>query len=120
MVQAKGTPVYVFSGPLFEEDFGKIGSQRDIKGPSAFWKVIISRDKQAKSIASGVEFPIAVLMPKSLSNGKAPLEDRNTHCKEFADSGLGNRSGNKSDWMEYKTTISEIEKRTGLDIPEVN
>jgi DNA/RNA endonuclease G (NUC1) len=119
LVQANGSVIYIFSGPLFEEDFGKIGSQKDIAVPSSFWKVILSGNKAAKPATARAEFPIAVIMPNKLSNGKKPTEDRETHCKEFSDGGLGNRSTNLTDWVKYKTTIAEIEKRTGLDIPEM-
>jgi DNA/RNA endonuclease G (NUC1) len=119
-VQGLESSIYIFSGPLFEEDFGKIGSKNDIAVPSHFWKVIISGNKNQNPATARAEFPIAVIMPNRLSNGKKPTEDRQTHCQEFGDGGLGNRDTNRNDWVKYKTTIAEIEKRAGFDIPELN
>jgi endonuclease G len=120
LVSANRPEVFIYSGPIFEEDLGYIGPQKDIRVPSAFFKVILSKKLGVDSSVADSELPMAVIMPNVLSDGQKPNANPEKHCAEFSDSNLGDRSAPQDDWKKYVTTIAEVEKRSGFDIPEVN
>ncbi len=120
MVSANRPELFIYSGPIFEEDLGYIGPQKDIRIPSAFFKVILSKKLGVDSSVADSELPMAVIMPNVLSDGQKANANQEKLCAEFADSSLGDRSAPQDDWKKYVTTIAEVERRSGFDIPDVD
>ena len=75
--------VYIIAGPIFNEDFGKIGPNNDIPVPSKNFKIIIVLDKdQTLSDVNLQTRIISVVMPNLLKTGKKPLDDKDELCLE--------------------------------------
>lgn len=112
LVQNHGKKVYVVAGPIFDQDFGMIGTNKDIPIPSKDFKVIVVLDKnQTISDINNKTQVIAVIMPNILQSGKRPLDDKAELCSTKPLS-----PGSANDWEQYKTTIDEVEKQSGFKI----
>lgn len=110
LVQKQGKKLYVIAGPVYDEDFGAIGANRDIQIPSKEFKIIFILNNNEELDQINDETPvISVLMPNTLKNGSKPLENRSELCAP-----LKNETNDNNDWLKYKTSISEIEKLSGL------
>lgn len=83
LVTVQNKKVYILAGPIFDEDFGKIGPQNDIPVPSKNFKIVISID-QNQDINDPLVKPeiISVVMPNILQTGKKPFEDKTELCNE--------------------------------------
>lgn len=109
-VTAENKKAYVISGPIFDQDFGNIGPNRDIKVPSKNFKIVVflNPNESPSSITEKSDV-IAVIMPNDLSSGRAPNEDKKELCDELA-----RGPAEIADWEKYKTTIKDIQKISGL------
>lgn len=109
MVQKEEKQVYVIAGPVYDEDFGAIGPKNDIAVPSKNFKIILSlnRNQNPRDILKNSE-KIAVLMPNVHQDGSKPIGRKRCARENF------DAFGNANDWEEYKTTVSQIEKATGV------
>ena len=75
--------VYIIAGPIYDEDFGKIGPNNDIPVPSKNFKIVISVNQDQDINDPNVKPDIlAVVMPNLLMTGKKPSEDKTELCKE--------------------------------------
>ncbi|MBC7537619.1 MAG: DNA/RNA non-specific endonuclease [Bacteriovorax sp.] len=112
LVQKQGKKVYIIAGPIYDLDFGLIGPNKDIPVPSKDFKVIIILDanQTPEDINSNTQI-ISVIMPNTLQDGSNPLADKTQLCKALSPGPL-----DRNDWVKYKTTLSEIEKLSGLKI----
>jgi DNA/RNA endonuclease G (NUC1) len=119
LVTEKRPELFIVSGPLYEQDWGAIGPNEDIAVPTAFYKVILSKQVGSDPGVQNSELPLAVIVPNTLSNGQNPKENRDKLCEEFTDENLGQGEGPRDDWKPYLTTIEEVERRAGIDIPDV-
>lgn len=108
-----GKKVYVFAGPIYDQDFGFIGPQKDIPVPSKEFKVLVVLDANQTPQDINQDTPIvSVIMPNTTADGSAPL-DHALLCNYVAPA---QEALNMSDWEKYKTTLPEIEKASGFSI----
>jgi endonuclease G len=112
LVQKEGKKAYIIAGPIYDEDFGAIGPDHDIQVPSKEFKVIfvLDADQGPEDINEKTEV-ISVIMPNTLQDGSNPMENKEELCKPLSGASQG-----KNDWVQYKTSIEEVENLSGLDI----
>ena len=109
-VTTENKKAYIIAGPIFDQDFGKIGPNKDIKVPSKNFKIVVFLNpNESPASISEKSDSIAVIMPNDLSSGKAPNEDRKELCDELA-----RGPAEIADWEKYKTTIKEVQKVAGF------
>ncbi len=107
-----GKRVYVISGPVYDEDFGRIGTGRDIPVPSKNFKVIfILGPNQTPKQITATTPSIAVMIPNVLSDGSKPVQTSKV-CDDLEKPVRVDRD----EWKKYKTTVAEIERATGLKL----
>ncbi len=104
LVQKQEKKLYILSGPIYDQDFGHIGPQKDIPIPSKNFKIIYVLDSKNKIIET-----LAVIMPNTLRDGTMAIKDAEGNCP-----GLQVSDTDSQDWEKYKTSIQEIEKISGL------
>ena len=111
LVQKQGKKVYVIAGPIYDEDFGIIGTNKDIPVPSKDFKVvaILNANQGPADINANTEM-IAVVMPNILSDGSKQNTD-GSPCKSYSQN-----SNSRDDWQKYKTTVSEVERISGVKV----
>jgi endonuclease G len=115
LVNKQNKKVYVIAGPIYDEDYGKIGVNHDIPVPSKNFKVLIVMDKnQSITDINANTQAIAVVMPNKLKSGKKPFEDINELCHDEIPDGSNLPVSN--DWRQYQTTVAEVERLSGLTI----
>ncbi len=115
LVLTQGKKVYIIAGPIYDEDFGAIGPLNDIPVPSKDFKVILVLDANQTPSDIDQNTPvIAVVMPNTLQDGSKPLVNKGNLCN----SALVEK-GSADDWQKYKTTVSAIEKMSGISISQV-
>jgi endonuclease G len=110
LVKNEGKTAFIIDGPIYDQDFGSIGVQRDIKVPSKNFKIVVVLDEQQTlaDINSNTTI-IAVIMPNLLQDGQIPTG----YAENCGDSPqLQSRDG--KDWMNYKTSVAEIERLSGI------
>jgi len=113
LVTQEGKKVYVIAGPIYDENFGKIGVHNNIPVPSKNFKVLIVLDKNQSMNDVNDSTPIiAVIMPNLLQSGKKPHEDVTELCTGKVTSYSNHPMSN--DWHNYQTTLSEVERQTGF------
>lgn len=101
---SEGKTAYVISGPVYDQNYGSIGSNGDIPVPSKMFKIIMYQDGDKRGT-------IAVMMPNMLRTGDAPT-DKTSLCN---DSGSPAKT-QADDWQQYQSSVAEIEKATGLQL----
>ena len=119
LVSTQGKTAYIIAGPIYDQDFGKIGPNQDIPIPSKDFKVIILLDKNQTIKDVNRNTPmIAVIMPNILRSGKRPLDDRAELCSNRNLSPGSGVTGTNSvnDWQQYQTTLAEVERLSGFKI----
>ena len=83
LVTNQSKKVYIIAGPIYDEDFGKIGPNNDIPVPSKNFKILVVLDKnQTLNDINASTQIISVVMPNILRTGKKPLEDKTELCLE--------------------------------------
>jgi len=114
LIRKEGKTVYVIAGPIYDQDFGKIGPLQDIQVPSKNFKVlVILKPGQSPADIDDQTEVISVVMPNLLENGGRPDLDKAALCKSSQEE---QRGGNVHDWEKYKTTLSEVEKLSGVTL----
>lgn len=114
LVVKQGKKVYVVTGPIYDEDFGMIGPQKNVPVPSKNFKIIfVLEANQTPGDIDSKTPTISVIMPNILKSGKKPLEDLKELC---ASSTHVLAPPLKDDWKKYQTTAEEIEKQAGFKI----
>lgn len=110
LVKKEGKKVYVVSGPIYDQDFGKIGPQQDIPVPSKFFKILYIYDRNTNPATNpGARDVIAAVFPNTNSDGSRPLLTKVCEEIDIAD-GLGT----KDDWMQFRTQPKDLETLSGL------
>lgn len=110
LVQKQGKKLFIIAGPIYDKSMGAIGPDNDIQIPSKNFKVIyILNSNQGPADINAQTPSIAVIMPNILQSGSTDLSDKNELCRPITTSGV-----DKRDWEKYKTTLSEVEKLSGL------
>lgn len=119
--------VYVIAGPIYDEDFGKIGPHKDIPVPSKNFKIllVLNKDQSLSDINSNPQI-VSVIMPNLLRYGERPLDNKAKLCEEakFTPKPPTVPPIDKppvviprplnDDWKKFETTISEIERLSGF------
>lgn len=100
----QGKTVYAIAGPIYDQNFGAIGPQKDIPVPSKNFKILVIQDTASAAAAPQI---IAVVMPNTAEDGSVPHPG---HCAAFSEEA----TPNVNDWMKYKASVADIEKMTGL------
>ena len=110
VVVKQNKKAYIIAGPIYDEDFGAIGPQKNIPVPSKNYKIIIFLDKKQtwKDIDQNTEI-LAVVMPNVELDGSKPLVGG--PCKDFVIS-----KEDTSDWKNYTSSVPEIQRLTGTTI----
>ena len=122
--------VYVIAGPIYDEDFGKIGPNKDIPVPSKNFKllVILNKDQSLSDINSTTQI-VSVIMPNVLRNGERPLDNKVKLCEEarftpkpptpptvpsadLPPIKIGRPLND--DWKKFEVPVSEIERLSGF------
>lgn len=119
LVKTQNKKVYIIAGPIYDEDFGKIGKNNDIPVPSKDFKIIISIDQNQDINDSNVKPNIiSVVMPNTLKNGKKPNEDKQELCREAKNLNLDPiiDKADREDWKKYQVSLSEVERLSGFRI----
>ena len=112
LVKNQGKKVYVIAGPIYDQNYGHIGTNADIEVPSKNFKVIVILDANQDSSDITKSTPmISVIMPNVQEDGK-PISLKSGHCPTFNPT-LHSIS---TDWDDYVQTVSEIEKESGLNL----
>lgn len=109
LVSVKNKKAYIMAGPIYDQNFGAIGPNHDIPVPSKNFKIIflLEPNQTAKDINKDTP-ALAVILPNTLPNGNpAPLND-SSDCADI--------SSTNADWNQYRSTINEVERLTGLKI----
>ncbi len=114
LVRKEGKIAYIIAGPIYDQDFGKIGPKNDIQVPSKNFKVIVflARGQTLADINEQTE-TIAVVMPNLLEDGSRPDQNTDALCKSSEEDQRGGRS---NDWEQYKSTVSNIQKLSGVTL----
>jgi endonuclease G len=110
LVQKQGKKLFILAGPIYDKAMGAIGPDKDIQVPSKNFKVIyvLNANQGPEQINAGTP-SIAVIMPNILQNGSTDLSDKTELCKPVTVN-----TADRNDWQKYKTTLSEVEKLSGL------
>lgn len=110
LVRSGGKKAYVIDGPIYDQDFGKIGPNRDIPVPSKEFKIIYLLDaNQSPADIDPAQPEIAVIMPNTLKQGN-PLVPYSAGCSDNP----GDDGSDADDWKRYTATVSDIESASGL------
>lgn len=110
LVQREGKKLYIVAGPIYDQDFGAIGPAKDIPVPSKDFKIIfvLNANQRIEDIDASTP-TISVVMPNTLQDGSAPNSNTRDLCKP-----LSSTSTDRKDWQKYTTTLSEVERLSGL------
>lgn len=108
--------VYVVAGPIFDEDFGNIGPEHDIKVPSKFFKIIFIYD-QFENEQTAKPHILGAIMPNRLENGDAPDKNQAELCKSGKVYGKPEPA---TDWIRYSKNLKEIEAAAHLKLSPTN
>ena len=110
LVQKQGKKAYIIAGPIYDQDFGSIGPNKDIIVPSKAFKVIIvlNANQSPEDINKDTQI-ISVIMPNTSGDGGRPALSQ--PCKPVTGGPL-----DINDWTKYKTTLAEVEKLSGFKI----
>lgn len=108
----QGKKLFIIAGPVYDEDFGKIGPRKDIPVPSKNFKIlfILDKDQTAADINDKTEV-ISVMMPNVLSDGRKPTESNVCESKRQ----MLRNNANTHSWEKYRVSLAEIEKASGMD-----
>lgn len=115
LVKNQNKKVYIIAGPIYDEDFGNIGPNKDIKVPSKEFKIIYIFDVKEEAIDTKNAQIISVIMPNTLKDGSKP--DFSNGCKNIEEINTAKSNLANNDWEKFKTSVSEIEKVSGLKLP---
>lgn len=117
---------YIIAGPVFDENFGAIGPNKNIVVPSKNFKLIFFLDENQGPEQIGPDTEtIAVIMPNVLQDGSKPTmpTGRVTDCESLTHhSALANTNATSQvemqipeEWKKYQSSLSDIQKLTGLE-----
>ncbi len=111
LIHTQNKKAYIIAGPIYDQDFGKMGLHHDIQVPSKEFKIIFLLDSnQTPADVNASTETIAVIMPNTNEDGSQPSVSN--PCPALATS--LDTAGPTQDWEKYKTTVSEIERLSGI------
>jgi endonuclease G len=101
----------IFAGPILRDGREGIGPRKDIQVPEAFFKVVAIYDNGAAKPSRYV----AAIMPNLTAAGLDPLAEKSANCDDQKRGGGKGKLSVK--WQDYKTSLAEVESKTGLRFP---
>ncbi len=111
MVKNQNKKVYIVAGPIFDQNVGAIGPNKDIQVPSREFKIVVILDANQSIQEINKETPmIAVILPNVDSSGQLPKLN-SSGC-----SAPTSGAQDKNDWAKFKSSVPEIEHLSGLKI----
>lgn len=122
LIRDQGKKLYIVAGPIFDQNLGKIGPNKDIVIPSKNFKVafILNQNQTYRDINSSTP-SIAVIMPNITKEGTMPTDA--TACQLLnpdpnqTTSGLENNDvPTSNDWTQYQTSIAQVEMQSHIQI----
>ena len=113
LVRDEGRKLQVYAGTILRDGREKIGRNKDIQIPEAFYKVVAVYNDDSAKQPSGY---IAVIMPNVTSHGRDPVANKDEACREQKSGGAGALS---TSWKDYKVSLKEIERRAGVRFPQL-
>ncbi len=110
-----GKKAYVIAGPLYDEDFGKIGPSQDISVPSKSFKLVVflNPEQSLKDVNPETDV-IAVEVPNLTSKGTKPQEDNETLCSDFQVKSQNVTLAGYTSWKKYQSSLAKIEQLSGF------
>ncbi len=112
MVQQQNKKAYVIAGPIYDQNIGGIGPNKDIQVPTREFKLVVILDASAPVTSITKDTPmIAVILPNVGPDGKTPIVNGPGACPAFNPGKV-----DVNDWAKYKSSVQEIESLTGLKI----
>lgn len=144
LVVNQNKKVYIVAGPIYDEDFGKIGPNKDIPVPSKNFKllIVLNSNQTLSDINSGTQI-IPVIIPNLLRTGEKPMNNKTELCSEAKSKPKPPAPPTSSidappivataepppivavlppahplndDWKKYEVSLDEIEKLSGFRI----
>lgn len=116
LVKTQNKKVYIIAGPIYDDNYGSIGPNKDIKVPSKAFKVVFILNENQTADDININTPsISVIMPNTLKDGSKP--DFSNGCKTVSDETTVQNLA-KSEWTKYQTTLGQVQKESGLKIIE--
>lgn len=114
LVKTQNKKVYIIAGPIYDDNYGSIGPSKDIRVPSKAFKVVFILNENQTADDININTPsISVIMPNTLKDGSKP--DFSKGCKTL-DEQTTPQALAKPEWEKFKTTLSEVQKESGLKI----
>ena len=113
LVRKEGRKLQVYAGTILRDGREKIGRNKDIEVPEAFYKIVMVYEDDAAKQPFGY---IAVMMPNVTSNGRDPVANKDEACQEQKRGGSGSQSNS---WKDYKVSLKEIERKAGIRFPQL-
>lgn len=114
LIRREGKAVYVVTGPIYDQDFGKIGPKQDIQVPSKNFKVLVILEPgQTPADINDQTEIISVIMPNLLEDGSRPDKNKEALCQSSQEDLSG---GRVDDWEKNKTTLAEVQKLSGVTL----
>ncbi len=110
LVSSERKKAFIIDGPIYDENFGKIGPDRDIPIPSKEYKIIyLLNSNQSPADIDPASPAIAVIMPNTQKQGN-PQVPYESDCSDNP----GDDGKDADDWKQYTASISEIESKSDL------
>lgn len=110
----QGKNLYIIAGPIYDEDFGWIGPQKNIPVPSKNFKIIFVLDKnQGPNDINRNTETISVIMPNVLSNGQKPTNGNACEMQRLDALKLVPQFP----WEKYKVSVDDVQKVSGIHLP---
>ncbi len=117
LVKQQNKKIFVIAGPIYDQDFGLIGPNKDIPVPSKNFKIIFILDQNQNASDINKATPtISVVMPNLLKNGDRPMDNPDQLCNPTHNI----VETDPNDWEKFKTTTQEIEKISGITLPYIH
>ena len=114
LVRTQKKRLLIIAGPVLSEKPYFIGPGKDIPVPVASFKIVVPLDDSGTRRAPEKAI-VAVLIPNLTSRGTDATVDHDTACEDSRTIGKEPDDwGHPRDWMDYQTTVGNIEKKTGL------
>lgn len=117
LIKQNNKTAFIITGPIYDQDFGKIGPNKDIKVPSKEFKIIyiVDADKTIESIDKSNP-TISVIMPNTLKDGSKPIFTNGCAQSTSGATETEESLATNNDWQQFQTNLSTIESQANIKI----